>query len=282
MEIREVLMTPADAAKLLEMNTRNRKLIRSRVTALTAAIERGEWVPDGNPIKISVNDVVLDGQHRLASIAGAEAPVKTWLATGLSDESQLVMDSGKPRTFGDYLHIKGIPNSLNAAATTRLLWSWDNGLFGAWSKDWFARPVPTNAQLWETFDKRHEDIELALKVSAPVLRVVRASRAVLSGGWIILGDVECGECSPVGPDLDEFYDQLAMRKVSEFDSITLFIRLLNGKDRDRKSALTSGYAQHVQLALLIKAWNAYRTGRPVATLRFSLGGKNRERFPLPH
>ena len=38
------------------------------------------------------------------------------------------------------------------------------------------------------------------------------------------------------------------------------------------------------MALLLKAWNYYREGRPIQTLRLSLGGKagvNRENFPGP-
>ena len=97
--------------------------------------------------------------------------------------------------------------------------------------------------------------------------------------------IEQIKMTPALADLDDFYDQLAMRKVAEFDSVTLLIKLMNGKERAPGITGPSTYSQKVQTALLFKAWLAYREGRPIQTLRFSLGGKagmNRENFPVPH
>jgi len=277
----EILMTPADAATLLRQNTRNRKLVHQRVTALTAAIARGEWIPDGNPVKVSVTEVILDGQHRLAAVAAGDIAVPVVLMEGLPDEAQMVMDSGRARTFADYLTIRGIPNERTMASAVRFVWNYQSGIFG-WKKDWFARPMPTNQQLWDLFKRDREILEIGVNQASLVLRVVRTSRAVVSGAWVVLSQIECSRCGAVGPDLDEFYEALAMRKACNYDSVTSFIRLMNSKHRDEKSALTSGYSQHVQTALLIKAWNAYREGRPVATLRYTLGGAKPEPFPVPH
>lgn len=284
MKIEEKTLTPADAATLLASNGPNRKLIRSRVANLASAIKRGEWTPDGNPIRVSAEGVLLDGQHRLSAIVESEIAVPVILLTGLPPESQLVMDSGKSRNFADYLAIRGIQNHVQIAATTTLLWNYDHGVF-TWRGDWFARPTSTHQQLWELYQKRHEDIRLGTMQGGIVNRLVRISRSVAAGGWVILGDIECGKCGPVPPDLDDFFDQLAMRKTSEFDSITLLIKLMNAKDRAPGISGPSVYSQKVQLALLFKAWNYYREGRPIQSLRFSLGGKagvNRENFPVPH
>lgn len=284
MKIEEKTLTPADAAKLLALEGPQRKRIRSRVANLASAIERGEWTPDGNPIRVSADGVLLDGQHRLAAIVEAGIAVPVVILTGLSAESQLVMDSGKARSFHDYLTIRGIGDAHQMAATTSLLWNYEHGIF-TWRGDWFGPPSPTHQQLWELFQKREEDIRLGSLQGKAVNRVVRISRSVVSAAWIVLGEVECSKCGPVPPDLDDFYDQMAMRKVADFDSVTLLIKLMNSKDRTPGMAGPSVYSQKVQLALLLKAWNYYREGRPIATLRFSLGGKagvNRENFPVPH
>jgi hypothetical protein len=283
-KIEEKILTPVDAAKLLANVGPQRKRVRSRVANLASAIKRGEWIPDGNPIRISADGLLLDGQHRLAAIVEAGIAVPVILLTGLPAESQLVMDSGKSRSFAEYLSIRDVQNHIQIAATTTLLWNYDHGVF-TWRGDWFARPLPTHQQLWELYQKRHEEIRLGTMQGHVVGRVVRMSRSVVAGAWIILGDIECGKCGPLPPDLDDFYDQMAMRKTSEFDSITLLIKLMNAKDRAPGIAGPSVYSQKVQLALLFKAWNYYREGRPVQTLRFSLGGKdgvNRENFPVPH
>jgi hypothetical protein len=284
-KIEEKTLTPAEASTLLASTGPNRKLIRSRVANLARAIERGEWTPDGNPIRVSDKGVLLDGQHRLSAIVESDTPVPVILLTGLSADSQLVMDSGKARSFHDYLTIRGIGDAHQMAATTTLLWNYEHGIFTWRGTDWFSRPTPTHQQLWELFQKREDDIRLGSLQGKAVNRVVRISRSVVSVAWIVLGAVECDKCGPVPPDLDDFYDQLAMRKVAEFDSITLLIKLMNAKDRAPGISGPSVYSQKVQMALVLKAWNYYREGRPIQTLRFSLGGKagvNRENFPVPH
>ncbi len=284
MKIEEKTLTPAEAAKLLGNPGPQRKLIRSRVARLASEIKRGEWIPDGNPIRLTADGGLLDGQHRLAAIVEADTAVPVLLLTGVTTESQLVMDSGKARSFHDYLTIRGVGDAHQMAATTTLLWNYEHGIF-TWRGDWFGRPTPTHSLLWELFQKREEDIRLGSLQGKAVNRVVRISRSVVSAAWIVLGEVECSKCGPVPPDLDDFYDQLAMRKVADFDSVTLLIKLMNSKDRAPSTAGPSVYSQKVQMALLLKAWNYYREGRPIATLRFSLGGKagvNRENFPVPH
>lgn len=284
MKIEEKILTPADAAKLLAGAGPNRKRVRSRVANLASAIKRGEWVPDGNPIRITDKGILLDGQHRCAAIVEADIAVPVILVTGLSADSRLVMDTGKARTFSDYLTIRNVANAVQIGATTTLLWNYEHGVF-TWRGDWFARPFPTLQQLWELYQQREDDIRLGSMQGQAVNRVVRISRSVVSGAWVILGDIECDRCGALPPDLDDFYDQLAMRKASGFDSVTLLIKLMNAKDRAPGIAGPSTYSQKVQLALLFKAWNYYREGRPVQALRFSLGGKagvNREAFPVPH
>ena len=48
----------------------------------------------------------------------------------------------------------------------------------------------------------------------------------------------------------------------------------------------SAYSQTVQMALLIKTWNAFREGKPIVALRWrrrpSTPGDRPERFPIPH
>jgi hypothetical protein len=281
MDIQQGDMTPAGARRLLAANTRNRKLVPTRVARLAGQIQRGEWQVDGSPIRISVTGVVLDGQHRLAAImqAGVTVPGVV-IITGLDDDAQMVMDTGKPRTFEDHLFIEGVPSSRQAAGTTMLLSEYEAGKFTG-PVDWFNHVPPSHAQLWEFFTTRREDITSGVAAASRAARYVRASRAVLAAAHVIFGDITCDQCEPARPDRDVFYDALTGR-VQGHSGVTLFIKMMNGKNRDRPSALTSGYSQRVQLALVMKAWNAYREGRAVSTLRFTLGGASPEKFPVPH
>lgn len=285
MKVEEVFMTPADAARLLDKNEKNRKLSRQRARGYTVLIERGEWQLDGNPIKIADDGHVLDGQHRLQAIADADTDgVPVLLATGVPASARMVVDCGRARSFADYLELNAVPNSLSMAAAVRGAWNYEQGLFD-WRGDWFKRPVPSLSTLWELYERRRPIFEEAVKHANQVLRLVRVGRATVATAWVAFGDVECSRCGPVSEDLPEFFEQLTMRSVGPAsDGATTFIRHMNSRGTGSPEAKSGriSYSATEQLALLIKAWNAYREGKPVTTLRWTRGGKNREKFPTPH
>lgn len=67
-----VTITPEKAKTLLVMNTKNRKLSRKLVQKYASDMAAGRWPYNGDPIRVSVSNVLLDGQHRLeACIAAA-------------------------------------------------------------------------------------------------------------------------------------------------------------------------------------------------------------------
>jgi hypothetical protein len=282
-KIEEIIMTPALAVKILEGNTRNRKLSRAHAAAFTAIIERGEWIFDGNPIKVDENGEVTDGQHRLRGIAGADTSgVPMLLITGLPASSRKVVDCGRARTFADYLEIESVPNSQSIAAAVRGIWNYDNGLYD-WHGDWMKRPIPSVPQLWGVYEKRRAEIEEAISHANRVIRVVRVSRASAAVAWMVLGNVECERCGPAAEDREEFYAQLAMLGNGPVSDGTMaFIRLMNGRGGQAEGSRRVGYTQTDQLALMFKAWNAYREGKPVQLLWWRRGGKAREEFPVPH
>jgi hypothetical protein len=284
-EIEQVQMTPADAARLLENNTINRKLSRHRAAGFTAIIERGEWQFDGNPIKIADDGTVVDGQHRLRGIADADvesAPVL--LITGLPASARKAVDCGKTRTFADYLEIEGVLNSQTMAAAVRGIWNYENGFY-SWEGGIFTRPAPSIPQLWEAYEKRRPELEEAVGRANQVIRVVHVARSPVATAWMVLGSIECGRCSPAADDREDFYDQLTLRNAGpQSDGTMTFIRLMNKRgNAERDSGPGSvKYSQTHQLALLFKAWNAYREGKPVDRLSWVRGGRNREKFPVPH
>jgi len=64
MKINQVIITPEIAAAMLETNTMNRPLSMPHVRKLSDALLRGEWVVNGDAIRISSNGFLIDGQHR--------------------------------------------------------------------------------------------------------------------------------------------------------------------------------------------------------------------------
>lgn len=271
MKITEVTMTPALASKLLQGNTENRYLNQQRITAIAADIASDKWRPDGSPIRKSRSGKLLDGQHRLSAIIRAGRDVPVVLIEDLDDDSVLVIDSGKARSFNDYLVVRGYPDHLTAATATSLLWRWEHGVisFEAGQGDWKVRPIATLTQLWELFTERETDIHHAMAVARRASKYVRLSRSVLAVGYIVCSDIAVEDAS-------DFFAQLQGDQSPDNAAATL-IRVMNARSAD-PSIQTD---QTFQLAFLFKAWNAYREGRHISILRWMRGGKNREKFPMP-
>src|SRR5258708_11331106 len=120
-DVQQVTLTPEDASHLMEKNIGNRLLSPRRVNSLAQSISRGEWLFDGNPIRLTSDGRLLDGQHRLAAIMQAGESVPVLMLHGLEPESQLAIDSGRPRTFSDYLRLRGVAQIHSVAAAVRLL-----------------------------------------------------------------------------------------------------------------------------------------------------------------
>lgn len=101
-----ILITPDLAQQLLlRKNTANRGIRKRHVTALAAAMKRGEWKLTHQGIAFSSDGVLLDGHHRLAAICEANMPIFMTATFGVSSEAALVMDQGLNRSIGDLIHV---------------------------------------------------------------------------------------------------------------------------------------------------------------------------------
>lgn len=121
-----VLMTPQIAKALLANNEDNRP-IRPRVAAIANDIREGRWVFNGEPIIISTNGQVNDGQHRLKAVVDADRPALMAVSFGFARETRLSVDQGCVRGAGDYLQMANIPNAVLLASITRFILSYEAG-----------------------------------------------------------------------------------------------------------------------------------------------------------
>lgn len=110
---------PIKALELLEGNTHNRHLSKSRVADLAAQMRNGKWLCNGDTIRVSKTGRLLDGQHRLSAIVNSDTTQKMLLVTGLPDEVFTTIDVGATRRSVDFLQIDGFSNS-NALGATAL------------------------------------------------------------------------------------------------------------------------------------------------------------------
>jgi hypothetical protein len=247
--IQEVLITPLIAAKWLSKNPSNRPLRPVLVKQYADDISAGKWQQNGETIKKSEDDELLDGQHRLHAIVRAQVPVKMLVVTGLSRNSFQTIDTGMRRTVAQLLTISGKPNAAVLGAIGRWLILLEN-------KSDQQRPVSSQAifdaiqrhPLSAHFASRHTDARIkALLVSA--------SQAVM-----VLAAEKYGQEIP-DSFLDAFMSGEGLRKGDPV--FELRERLIQNASRVAK------LNTNTVVAITIKAVRAYATQRTIGVLRWS-------------
>jgi hypothetical protein len=105
-------VNPELAKKILKGNLINRKLSPQRVEHLSRQMKEGKWETNtGESIKISKNNLLLDGQHRLAAIIKANVEIDMLVVDDLDTSIINVIDTGKPRSVFDVLSMNKISNA---------------------------------------------------------------------------------------------------------------------------------------------------------------------------
>lgn len=117
-----ITLTPDMAKELLLKNSYNRPLAMSTVFKYMQAIKRGEWKLNGEPIIVFSNGNIGNGQHRCHAVIAAKTPIQTLIVRNVDNNTFSTIDTGKSRSGGDVLAIKGEVNctKLSAAATAYL------------------------------------------------------------------------------------------------------------------------------------------------------------------
>lgn len=102
---RRILVTPEQAKKWLQENTRNRQLSGRIVHKYAAMMKAGEWLTTHEGIALYQDGKLADGQHRLAAIIEANCAIELNVTFGLSLNAGLMIDNNKPRQVIDRYNI---------------------------------------------------------------------------------------------------------------------------------------------------------------------------------
>lgn len=257
-------ITPALAEKWLGQNTHNRNLREKAVLAYARDMEAGNWAENGEAIKFAKDDTLLDGQHRLQAIALSGVTVKMLVVTGLRNGTQETMDDGRKRTLADALHLRGESNAVVLGALLRRALMWEQGQHrntGVYT--------PTNTESL-AFLAEHPETRESASVANSLRKPTKLPASILGlTHWLFTAiDAE---------DADWFFTRLGSGAgIEQFHPVWTL--------RKRASDISGGVGrvpEDMLLALVIKAWNAYRDGQEIRLLQFKPGGSRPERFPMP-
>lgn len=119
MNITRRLILPPEAQSILDRMVGNRARRQKHVEVMAADMREGRWVDTHEPIAMSVDGNLIDGQHRLAAVV--LSGVGQWFWVAVYDTHQtaigLPIDCGARRSMADLL---GIDRKITEAAGAML------------------------------------------------------------------------------------------------------------------------------------------------------------------
>lgn len=114
-------LTPGLAGELLKRNPDNRNVRKAKLEQFIRDMQRGSWTFNGEPIIVSKDGLINDGQHRLRAVVEANVTIPILFVFGVEREARLTVDQGSARGAGDFLAMEGIENANLAASIGRLI-----------------------------------------------------------------------------------------------------------------------------------------------------------------
>jgi hypothetical protein len=245
---------PRIAAQHLSHNLKNRNIRTWIVARYAHDMRSGNWRMAGEPIKFAHDGTLLDGQHRLEAVIDSDTTQSFLVVRGLPNESQQVMDSGASRLLSGQLQIAGHPNASRLASTARLAYLFENGLL---FKDTAKIGAVTNSDLINFIDLNpdlHDAVATMPGKTRKRNRIDANPATICCFTWIT---------RRTSPDASaEFLTLLATRAGLPEDSpiLALDSRL---RELSRVKAHITG---PTSLSLFVRAWNAWRLGKPLRRL----------------
>lgn len=261
-----VAVTPEIATEWLGYNTHNRPPRKSAVAAYASDMANGDWLWTGDPIRRADGGTILDGQHRLLAVVESGVTVPFLVLTGLPVEAQENIDAGVPRKFYDVLALRGETSSSALAAIVRKVHIWESG-----SRVFSSGGGATHSQLSRTLEA-HPGLRDTTRAAINANAKFPAIPTSLMGlAWWVFASID-------QEDADYFFARLCDGQNLGVGNPIYELRkqLMQNKENTRGER-----NQRYLMALVIKAWNAYRDGTEVGQLRFRAGGANPESFPEP-
>lgn len=243
-------VTPELAREWLRTNTHNRKLRDRAVADYARDMAAGHWNLNGEAIKFATDGTVLDGQHRLRAVIDSDTTVQMLVVIGLDPAAQETMDTGRKRTTGDVMGLRGEANAHTLAAVLRRVWAWKSGDYRFGGS--YAATNRECAELLAAHPEIRRSTEIAVRTRNLFPHIPQSSLGVTHHLFSTLA-------------LDEatwFFQRIADGAELPLGHPVLALRARVTSERLDNVRMSE--ARHV--AYLIRTWNATREGRSLDRL----------------
>ncbi|MBK5990996.1 hypothetical protein JHN53_04960 [Streptomyces sp. MBT58] len=265
---RLVHVTPGMAEILLSRTVVNRRLDWGQVDFLADSIIRKEWQLTHQGIALDGpldTGFLLDGQHRLNAVIKAGVAVWIYVFEGLPRTAFPVLDTGKRRSGVDTLSSTGEKYLPVLYSTIRHVILFKNMPDSSWSGNG-ARIA--NGRILAAYNEDSGMYRDAVAIGREISKHVFASQTGMAVGYFVTT-----EAAP------------AVKAESWIDGLTSGANLEVGDPRlaltkvphMKKRGAKRRYTMREQVAIYIKAWNAWVQEEKVEKLNF----KKTENMPMP-
>jgi hypothetical protein len=253
-----VEVTPDIAAEWLKENVANRPIRPKHKQQLATTMARNLWKLNGESIKFDSYGRLIDGQHRLLAIIESGKTVPLLVVRGLDPDVVPTIGCGVKRSAADALHHIGEVNCKKLASAIVLV---DRYYKMRLSFGW----AYSNTDILELLEQ-HPGIRRSVVLCMRCPRFI-SERLASAAHYLFSRKSETAA--------DEFMKQLFTGVALKQTDPIYLLREKLASNAASKSKLSVEYL----LMLMIKAWNAYRSGTPIKTLRFREQGEAPESYP---
>lgn len=263
---RTLLFDRAFAEEVLKLNTANRKVNRRKLETLADQVRSGEFENTGEPIIVSAEGVLNNGQHRLLAVVEADAVVDMDVRFGIPRRAFTKTDTGAARTGGDVLTVAGAAHGGAVSPAVRLLVLYKRGLPEA------VRGFVSNDEIARAYGRWTEIAEAAQRVQGYNFPKGVRSTPLLATAFL-------ASRSPAKARLDAWLHTLATGLDATRDNPAWQLRERLMRGVEAPVGTREGLLE--RFALMIKSWNLHAADRAVGMreFRWRATGKGAEPFP---
>lgn len=245
-----ITITPEIAKLWLTIyNKKNRRIYPARIRKYIRDIEAGLWKLNGESIKISDQNILLDGQHRLMAVAQCGRQIETVVTTNIPGEHGVfeTIDAGAPRSAADAMRLEGLQYAALVPAIVRAVADYDSGT--SWDRSM------SHVEVKSIIDKDYSSFADAAKAGDEMKHVVIPSSW---GAFYYMAEKHWPE------SISAFHDKIKnMTNISEGSPIIALNKAfaqLPRKSRTDKIGI---------IERCIIAFNAYLQGQKMKQIRLS-------------
>lgn len=241
-------ITPGLASELLKRNPDNRHIKPKKSQHFATDMLKGHWVFNGEPIIISQDGLLNDGQHRLNALIEANVTLPMIITFGVSRDSRTTIDQGSARTAGDYLAMDGYHYAKNAATASKFIIAFER----SGGRNIAQRSEVTNAEVVARV-KADDGITAAAIYAHKHLKDYRqlVSYSVMAACHYLLSEIHPGEA-------EAFLTQVCTgENIKRGDPAFAVRSAFLSEKRERGAAME----------VIFHGWNKYRSGQALQLIR---------------